>query len=482
MAAEASTPILGAIDESPITSRYWNVAALILIATAVEFFDFFIIGFIASIVGPEWNLTFGSVATIFYAAGVGAIAGSFLGGRLGYHFGRRVPFIAGLLVSTLSAGAIALAPVGAVWYVCLMRFLVGAGLGIMVTMALTTIVELTPTRHRTLLAGFLTTGMVPLAILLAASLSATLAPVIGWRGLAAISGIPALVAVWAALVLPESPRWLISRGQAEEARRVVAWLLKRPEESISLDVASDRQAPETLQPSEPANYTALYQYPKSFWFTILAWLGATTAVYGVILWGPTIFHLVLDITPAQAAIYFIYVTLGGFAGRILFAFLGNWIGRRAAGLLMGFGGAVFLVVAAFTGSVFIGGVSLLVIAFVLAEIFLDGGFVNLAPTASEVFPTRLRSYGSGLAQVINGVGKILGPLGLAVVAGTSNVVAPEATREAITPGLIFLAAFSVLTALGFLLFPETRGKTLEAVEEEIEAQRRSVPYGKTVRQ
>ncbi len=475
MAAEASTPILRAIDEAPITSRYWNVAALILTATAVEFFDFFIIGFIASIIGPEWNLTFGSVATIFYAAGVGAIVGSFLGGWLGHNFGRRMPFIVGLLVSTLSAGAIALAPVGAVWYVFLMRLLVGAGLGIMVTMALTTIVELTPTRHRTILAGFATTGIIPLAILLAAILSATLAPVIGWRGLAVISGIPALMAVWAAFVLPESPRWLISQGRTAEARRVVAWLLKRPEESMSLDVASDRQAPETVQPSEPASYIALYRYPKSFWFTILAWLGATTAAYGFILWGPTIFHLVLDITPAKAATYFIYVTLGGFAGRILFSLLANWIGRRATGLLMGFGGAAFLIVAAFTGSVFIGGVSLLVITFVLADIFLDGGFVNLAPTSSEVFPTRLRAHGTGLSQVVSGVGKILGPLGLAVVAGTSNIVNPEATREAITPGLIFLAAFSVLAALGFLLFPETRGRTLEDMEEEVEAQRRPLP-------
>ena len=475
MAAEPSTPILRAIDESPLTSRYWNFAVLILVATAFEFFDFFIIGFIISIIAPEWELTFGESATVLYAGGVGAIVGSFVGGWWGHRSGRRVPFIVGILVTTLGSGAIALSPVGAVWYLTLLRFMVGVGLGIMVTLALTAMVELTPTKHRTYLAGFATVGLIPIGTLLAASLSAALGPIIGWRGLAAIGAIPAVLAIWAWAVMPESPRWLISRGRAEEARGVVAWLTKRPEGSMSLDVSSDRQAPETARPPESSNYIALYRYPKSFWFTVLAWLGATTAIYGVTLWGPTIFTLVLDVTPGQAASFFIWVTLGGFVGRITFAALGHWIGRRPAGILMGLGGAALLFAATLTQQATLGPVSLFVVAFVVGYFFIDGGFANLTPSTPEVFPTRLRAHGSGLAEVANGFGKILGPLALAVIAGTSNIVNPEATSQAITPGLYCLAAFSLLTALAFLLIPETRGKTLEAVEEELEAQRQTAP-------
>ena len=470
MAAGAPVPILRAIDESPMTSRYWSFAALILVATAFEFFDFFIIGFIISIIAPEWELTFGATATVLYAGGVGAIVGSFVGGWWGHRSGRRIPFIAGILITTLSAGAIALSPVGAVWYLSLLRFMVGAGLGIMVTLALTAMVELTPTKHRTWLAGFATVGLMPIGTLLAASLSAWLGPIIGWRGLAAIGAIPIVLVIWAWAVVPESPRWLINRGRAEEARGVVAWLTKRPEESISLDVSSDDQGPDAQAP-ESSNYAALYRYPKGFWFTVLAWLGATTAIYGVTLWGPTIFTLVLGVTAGQAATYFIWVTLGGFVGRIAFAVLGHWIGRRPAGILMGVGGAVFLVVATLTQQATLGIVSLFVVAFVVGYFFIDGGFANLAPSTPEVFPTHLRSHSSGLAETVNGFGKILGPLGLAVIAGTSNIVNPEATREAITPALYFLAAFSLMTAFAFLLIPETRKKTLEEVEEELEAQR-----------
>jgi MFS transporter, putative metabolite:H+ symporter len=475
MAAEASTPILRAIDESSMTSRYWSFAVLILVATAFEFFDFFIIGFIISIIAPEWELTFGATATVLYAGGVGAIVGSFVGGWWGHRSGRRIPFIAGIVITTVSSGAIALSPVGAVWYLALLRFMVGAGLGIMVTIALTAMVELTPTKHRNWLAGLATVGLIPIGTLLAASLSASLGPIIGWRGLAAIGAIPIVLVIWAWAVVPESPRWLINRGRAEEARGVVAWLTKRPEESMSLDVSSDGQAPDTAQAPESSNYAALYRYPKSFWFTVLAWLGATTAIYGVTLWGPTIFTLVLGVTPGQAATFFIWVTLGGFLGRITFAALGHWIGRRPAGILMGIGGAACLVVATLTQQATFGIVSLFVVAFVVGYFFIDGGFANLAPSTPEVFPTHLRAHSAGLAETVNGFGKILGPLALAVIAGTSNIVNPDATKEAITPALYFLAAFSLITAFAFLLIPETRRKTLEEVEEELEVQRQPAP-------
>ena len=476
MAAQAPVPILRALDESPLTFRYWNTAAVVLVGTALEFFDFYIVGFIISIIAPEWNLTFGETATVLLSGGVGAIVGSFLWGWLGHRWGRRTPLILGILTFSLASGAIALAPEGAVWYLAVMRFIVGAGVGGMVTIVLSTMVELTPTRYRTLLASFATVGLIPIGTALAALLSASLGPIIGWRGLAAIGAIPVLLAIWAAVAIPESPRWLISQGRVEEARRVVAWFLKRPEQSMSLDISSDRQSPEATRSAESVNYVSLYRYRKSFWFTVLAWLGVTTAQYGITLWGPTMLRLLLDVTPGEAATFFIYIALGGFGGRILFAFLGHWVGRRVAGLLTGLGGAGLLFVIAIMTQGTIGSVSLLVMTFVLMYVFVDGGFANLAPASSEVFPTRLRSHGTGLAEVVNGFGKILGPIGLAVIAGTSNIVQPEATKGAIPPGMVFLAGAMLLTALGFLLIPETRGKTLEAVEEELEDQRKTAPF------
>lgn len=57
---------------------------------------------------------------------------------------------------------------------------------------------------------------------------------------------------------------------------------------------------------------------------------ASTAFYGVYLWGPTIIALLLSISPRDAARYFVYVGFVGVAGKILFSILPQWIGRCTA--------------------------------------------------------------------------------------------------------------------------------------------------------
>jgi MFS transporter, putative metabolite:H+ symporter len=96
-----------------------------------------------------------------------------------------------------------------------------------------------------------------------------------------------------------------------------------------------------------------------------------------------------------------------------------------------------------------------------AALFFDGGFSNIAPYSAEIFPVRLSARGVGLAQAANGVGKIAGPLCLAVIAGASNLITPKATIDAVTPAFLFLAACGLAIGLAFsLLGVETHGKPL----------------------
>jgi putative MFS transporter len=73
----------------------------------------------------------------------------------------------------------------------------------------------------------------------------------------------------------------------------------------------------------------------------------------------------------------------------------------------------------------------------------------------------LSARGVGLAQAANGVGKIAGPLCLALIAGASNLITPKATIEAVTPAFLFLAGCGLAVGLAFsLLGVETHGKPL----------------------
>jgi putative MFS transporter len=91
--------------------------------------------------------------------------------------------------------------------------------------------------------------------------------------------------------------------------------------------------------------------------------------------------------------------------------------------------------------------------------FFDGGLSNATPYSAEVFPVELLGRGTGLVQACNGIGKILGPLVLAVIAGAGNLITPQATSDAIMPVFLVLAGCAVVVGLCFTLVPVERVRT-----------------------
>ena len=128
-----------------------------------------------------------------------------------------------------------------------------------------------------------------------------------------------------------------------------------------------------------------------------------------------------------------------------------------------------MVLAALTHDVFLGGVSVFYLMMIAADFFTDGGFAIVGPYAAEVWPTNLRTSGMGAAYGLGGVGKIVGPVGLALIAGSTQIVSPEATIAGLTPGFIFLACFAALAGFVYLFFGiETRGKSIEELDAELQ--------------
>lgn len=464
----AGTSLVELIDSSRLTPRFWNATVVVMLVAMLEFFDFFLVGFVLAIVVKPWHLTFGESTVVLFSAGVGAIVGSFLWGWIADRSGRKPAILLGIVVFAGGTGLQALTPEGWWWFLALLRLLVGAGVGGLASVWTPLIIEFTPTRHRTVF-GSLSAACIPLGTLLGSLMAATLTGAIGWRGLFAVGAIPGLIAIWAYFALPESPRWLIVKGKPEQARAEVSRMF-----GYSRAEVAGAAAEVPSQGHDRVSYAALTRYPKSFWFTVIAWFGATTAIYGVTLWGPTLLTLLLKITPAHAAFLFIFVTIGGFGGRLLFSFLPTYIGRRGCGMLMGLGGGVFYVLTAVLHNAFLGGVSLFWLGLIAAYVFSDGGFANLAPYTPEAFPAPLRGHAMGLAEVVNGAGKIVGPIGLGLIAGASNVVSPAATVGAITPGFLYIAAFGFVVFLTFVFINvETRGRSLEALETDLLAQQGS---------
>jgi len=263
---------------------------------------------------------------------------------------------------------------------------------------------------------------------------------------------------------------LLRQGRVAEAKRSLGWALQvdpaslpdpRPE-----DVGTARARP---------GWTELFRHPRSLVVSWFGNLGAQTGVYGVTLWAPTLFVLLLQVTPAEASKLMIGVTLGGVLGRISFAGLSERIGRRAAGGLLGFGAAFFLLMAGVFHAEVVGGVSAFWLLLIAAFFFADGGFAIVGPYAAEVWPAHLRTSGMGSAYGFGGVGKIIGPLGLALVVGSSNVVKPEASVEHLLPAFAYLAAwFAMAGAVYLFLGIETKGRSIEEIDRDLAASRAGV--------
>jgi putative MFS transporter len=134
-------------------------------------------------------------------------------------------------------------------------------------------------------------------------------------------------------------------------------------------------------------------------------------------------------------------------------------------MLCGFGGAACVALAGLLHNEIVAGVSLFWLFIVIGDFFYDGGFAIIGPYMAEVWPTRLRTSGMGSAYGFGGIGKIIGPLGLALIVGSSNVVKPEVTLAAITPSFLYLAAWLVLCGCAFLFFGfETRHRSISAID------------------
>ena len=96
------------------------------------------------------------------------------------------------------------------------------------------------------------------------------------------------------------------------------------------------------------------------------------------------------------------------------------------------------------------------VLIMVQRFFGDASYAIIGPYIAEVWPNRLRASGMGFSYGIGNLGKIIGPLGLALIVGSSNYVSPKVTLDAIFPALLFLAFWYALAPLRFWLVGSRR--------------------------
>ena len=448
--------------QTRLTRNQYKIVAAAAIGDALEFFDYYLISFVIVFIIKPWQLTALQSGIILLSSGIGAIAGAYIWGYIADRIGRRTVFIATVINFSVATGILALTPDHGWIFLPAFRFFVGFGVGGLYVVDLPLVQEFMPTSKRGFIGG-LVTCFIPLGTMLGAVLGAYLAPTVGWRGLFVVGLIPALLTLLIRAWVPESPRWLARMGRHEEARRSLAWALEIDPKSIPLSAV-------TVALAKPTRFFDLFGYPRSLFVSWVGNLGIQTGVYGLTLWAPSLFVVLLKVTPQEAAKMMILLSAFGFLGRLSFSFFSELMGRRNAGGLLGFGAGVMTIVAGYNYDVMFMGVSAFWLLLAVTFFFADGGFAIVGPYAAEVWPSHLRTSGMGSAYGFGGIGKIIGPVGLALIVGSGNYLKPDVPLPQIPTAFVYLGCWFLMAGIVYYFFGiETKGKSIEQIDRQLAA-------------
>src|SRR5216684_668877 len=449
-------------QQTRLTSNQWKLICTANIADLLDFFDFFLIGYITAALTKEWSMPYWQGGAILLASGLGAVPGAMLWGWAGDRIGRRTVFLWSAVTISLATGIMVFTPGPAAlipgWlFLVFFRVFVGVGNAGIFTIDLPLVQEFIPAYKRGWVSALVTT-LLPGGGLLAGLVSAWLLPLIGWRYLFLVGLSPLVLVFMIRYWVPESPRWLMRMGRMEEARKSLAWALMIEPEEIALPAAAAE--------IEKTRWVELFNYPRLLAAGCLTGLTQTGGA-SLGLWGATLLVIVLNTTPAHAAFLMVFTGLSAIVGRFFITALIEPLGRRGAGTLACVMAALFTVSAGYMYDVFIGTWSVYYMLLIAGTFFSSAIYTVVGPYMSEIWPARLRSSGMGFSYGVGNLGgKVLGPAGLAVIMGAGDIIKPAAPNLAMLgPAFVYFASWYILGIIGFWVFgPEPKGRTFDEID------------------
>lgn len=358
------------------------------------------------------GLTAGQVGLAGSAYIVGAVTGALLFGDMADRMGRKKLFFITLGIYTAASVA-----TGCAWNFTsflLFRFLTGAGIGGEYSAINSAIQEFVPARYRgqvdlTLNGSFWIGAAIGALGSLLVLDTAVIPAAIGWRAAFIAGGMLAGAALLLRRFVPESPRWLMTHGQPDEAERIVR--------DIEMRVGHDHQPAQaiTLTVRGTATMAAvarvlLVEYPRRV-VLCLTLMTAQAFCYNAIFFT---YALILTrfygIAPAAVGWFVLPFALGNFLGPLTLGPLFDRLGRK---LMIGLTYAVSGVMMLFTGWLFaqglVGAVALTVL-WTVNFFFASCGASAAYLTVGECFPLEVRARAIALFYALGtALGGIAGP-------------------------------------------------------------------------
>ena len=440
------------IERLPIVRWQILVRCVIGVVTFFDAFDMLMISYVLPVISREWHLSsYGSTGAIV-SGSAGMLVGAVGLGWLADRFGRVQVIIIALLVYSVTSLALALSPGYEVFVV--LRFLQGVGIGGEVPVAAAYINEIARAHKRGRFV-LLYEMIFPLGVAIHGLVATLVVPTLGWRWLFVIGALPLPMIFLIRKYVPESPRWLASKGHAKRALETMDYIERQVSRYVEGPLP-EVKAPPVISSKAPVKSTwrDLFR-PPYLRRTLVLWMMWFTLSFihlGVVNWLPTLyrqkFGLSLQSSLAYAAINPWCALLGAF----FVAMVIDRFGRRLTlGSALTGSGIILLFLAVFGSNSF----QWLVVCCALLAFVSTVIITGLYLYTPELYPTRFRAWGASLGGVWSRLGAIAGPATLGVVLhGT----------ESLGLGFLILGLVGLTGGILALIFSEeTSGRVLEEI-------------------
>ena len=460
------------MSSRPISAPRERVNALVIRSAVVAAIGGLIFGFDTAVISgansalkKQFDLDDGGLGLTVAIATVGTILGALIGGRLADRYGRKnLLFAIGILYVTGSLGT-ALAPTHA--FLMAFRFLGGVGVGLSSVCAPIYTAEIAPARIRGRLVGLVQFNIV-LGILLAYLSNYIIQMIItdekvAWRWMLGVMLIPSVVFLLLLVSVPETPRWLMSRGRNKEAVEISRRLCSTQAESEE-QIAEIRQqlAADRTKGSLSDFFSRRYSKVIIFAF-IIAMCNQLSGINAILYYAPEVMR---EAGASKDDAYLMSVAVGimNLIATMAALTVIDKIGRRSLmivgsiGYLLSLGfltGVMFMYEGHFNPTS-----SLLVLVgllfFIAAHAFGQGSVIWVF--ISEIFPNKVR-----------GTGQSFGSLTHWVFAAVTTYAFPTIIGK-LGGGFAFLIFFVCMCGQLFWvlkMMPETKGVPLEEMESKL---------------
>jgi putative MFS transporter len=423
------------------------IRVIVGIATFFDGYTVLAIAFAMPSLVFEWKLTPTEVGLILSAGYVGQLFGAVIFGSLAEKYGRlKILFITIILFVSMDVACLfAWSGVSMMAF----RFLQGVGTGGEVPVASAYINEFIGAEKRGRF--FLLYEVIfPVGLMFAGIAGYFLVPIYGWKAMFVVGLIPSVITIPLRWFMPESPRWLASKGRMAEADAVVKLL---EDSATRRGVVLVKPVVRPIDPRATArsDWRELFKgiYLKRTLTIWGLWVCAYMINNGLITWLPTLYTQVFQL-PLQTSLGYGWITSAiGVIASIVCALLIDKVGRKRWYVTAFLLAMVPLLTLTWLGAT--SAIEVLILATAAYAILQTITF-SLYLYSAELYPTRLRCIGTGLGSAWLRAGSAIGPVMVGIIVGDLGI-------------RYVFAAFAAVTLVGglvTLLFAiETKGRVLE---------------------